>query len=60
MDLGSVMLLKNTGLDSDGRLPRKHSIAKRCELLAERKAIPSIGDPARRETHLSRAIEFCP
>lgn len=54
------MLLKNTGLDSDGRLPRKHSIAKHCELLAERKAIPSIGDPARRETHLSRAIEFCP
>lgn len=44
-------LFKNTGLDSEGSLLRKHSVAKRGELLAQRKAIPFIGDPARRESH---------
>lgn len=44
-------LFKNTGLDSEGSLLWKHSVAKRGELLAQRKAIPFIGDPARRESH---------
>lgn len=45
------MVRKKTCVESDRRLPWKHSIPQRCELLVQCKAVPFIGDPARRETH---------